>query len=202
MNSILPWLTAIALFIPLCLGCQRLDVETEEEPAGVKVESGAAAVEEDSEIQKERPIRKGKGARRKGMRRFADEISSGKEPDVESRRYLLSMKKARQNPLVRLPVSAFSLKGTITEPDLKRGIVALPGGEEYVVKIGDFLGRNGGRVVAIEKERIVVSELEVSEDGGEEIVKKYILLEGAVPSSEETTPEPRDLKEMWEGEDL
>ncbi len=73
------------------------------------------------------------------------------EPDDASRDGIL-------DPLQRWTVSEYLLVGTITNTPAPRALLTDPEGTGHVVRIGTYVGRNWGKVTAIEPDAVVVTE--------------------------------------------
>ena len=63
-----------------------------------------------------------------------------------------------QTPLQEYELGQFRLTGVIRNSSGPAAMVMAPGGKSYVVKKGVKIGKNGGTIIAIEQDRIVVEE--------------------------------------------
>lgn len=63
-----------------------------------------------------------------------------------------------QTPLQEYELGQFRLTGVIRNATGPAAMVMAPGGKSYVVKKGVKIGKNGGTIIAIEQDRIVVEE--------------------------------------------
>jgi type IV pilus assembly protein PilP len=63
-----------------------------------------------------------------------------------------------QTPLQEYELGQFRLTGVIRNASGPAAMVMAPGGKSYVVKKGVKIGKNGGTIIAIENNRIVVEE--------------------------------------------
>ncbi|MCW7754746.1 pilus assembly protein PilP [Desulfobotulus sp. H1] len=70
-----------------------------------------------------------------------------------------------QTPLEKVALSQLKLVGIVRSPMGSRAMVEESSGRGYVVTEGTYIGMNGGRVTAIERERIVVTEIVESLSG-------------------------------------
>lgn len=61
-------------------------------------------------------------------------------------------------PLQRVPLAALAVQGVVANTAAPRALVKLPDGSVHLVRIGDGLGPNLGRVVAITPAGVVVAE--------------------------------------------
>lgn len=61
-------------------------------------------------------------------------------------------------PLERYPVDAMKVHGVVSRTASPRALVVLPDGTTHVVRVGDAVGPNLGRVKAIESGKVVVVE--------------------------------------------
>jgi type IV pilus assembly protein PilP len=67
-------------------------------------------------------------------------------------------KRVPQTPLERVAISQLKLTAIIQAPSGNRGLVVDATGKGYVVEKGTYIGLNSGRVIDIEKDRIVIEE--------------------------------------------
>ncbi|MFO7750942.1 MAG: pilus assembly protein PilP, partial [Desulfobacteraceae bacterium] len=61
-------------------------------------------------------------------------------------------------PLEKLDFSQMKLAAIVHAPSGNMAMVEESGGKGYIVRIGTFIGKNSGRVIKIEKDRIVIEE--------------------------------------------
>ncbi len=83
-------------------------------------------------------------------------------------------KRAPQTPLERISLDQLSLVGIIRMSNGNKAIVQEASGKGYVVKGGTYIGTNAGRVIGIEKDRVVVQE-EVENLLGDTVTRKQEL---------------------------
>jgi type IV pilus assembly protein PilP len=67
-------------------------------------------------------------------------------------------KRAPQTPLERIDISQLKLVGIILAKSGNRALVEESSGKGYIVKTGTYLGTNSGKVVKIEKDKVIVAE--------------------------------------------
>lgn len=63
-----------------------------------------------------------------------------------------------RGPLERFDLSTLQLMGIIWGGLGRRGIVRAPDGKGYFVTVGMYMGQNGGQVVVIEDDRLIIKE--------------------------------------------
>jgi type IV pilus assembly protein PilP len=63
-----------------------------------------------------------------------------------------------RGPLERFDLSSLKLKGIIWGELGRRAIIRAPDGKGYFVTVGMYMGQNGGRIVAIENDRLIIKE--------------------------------------------
>jgi type IV pilus assembly protein PilP len=63
-----------------------------------------------------------------------------------------------REPLERFDLSALKLMGIVWGERGRRALVRAPDGKGYFVTIGMYLGQNGGRIVAIEEDYLILEE--------------------------------------------
>src|SRR5436305_995393 len=61
-------------------------------------------------------------------------------------------------PIQQWPVDQFSLKGTVTGTASPSAVLLAPDSRAWLVRIGDYVGNNWGKVTSIERDQIVVTE--------------------------------------------
>jgi type IV pilus assembly protein PilP len=67
-------------------------------------------------------------------------------------------KRAPQTPLERIDISQLKLVGIILAKSGNKALVEESSGKGYIIKPGTYLGTNSGKVVKIEKDRVIVAE--------------------------------------------
>ncbi|MEJ2098394.1 MAG: pilus assembly protein PilP [Desulfobacterales bacterium] len=67
-------------------------------------------------------------------------------------------KRAPRTPLERIDISQLKLVGIILAKSGNRALVEEASGKGYVIKKGTYLGTNAGKVVKIEKDKVIVAE--------------------------------------------
>jgi type IV pilus assembly protein PilP len=67
-------------------------------------------------------------------------------------------KRIPQTPLERVALSQLKLSAVLRAPSGNRALVVDATGKGYVVEIGTYIGLNSGKVIRIDKDRIVVEE--------------------------------------------
>lgn len=84
---------------------------------------------------------------------FKEEPES--EPQVTGKK---KTKRLPQTPLERVSLSQLKVSAIIRAPSGNRALVEDATGKGYVVTNGTYMGLNSGKVIKIEKDRIVVEE--------------------------------------------
>jgi len=64
----------------------------------------------------------------------------------------------RTTRLQQWPVDQFSLKGTVTGIASPSAVILAPDSRAWLVRIGDYVGNNEGKVTSIDRDQIVVTE--------------------------------------------
>ena len=67
-------------------------------------------------------------------------------------------KRTPRTPLERIDISQLKLVGIILAKSGNRALVEESSGKGYVIKTGTYLGTNSGKVVKIEKDKVIVAE--------------------------------------------
>ena len=67
-------------------------------------------------------------------------------------------KRAPRTPLERIDIGQLKLVGIILAESGNKALVEEASGKGYVIKTGTYLGTNSGKVVEIEKDRVIVAE--------------------------------------------
>ncbi len=67
-------------------------------------------------------------------------------------------KRIPRTPLERIDLSRLKLVGIIQLPSGYKGLVEESSGKGYIISMGTYLGTNGGKVVEISKDRVIVDE--------------------------------------------
>jgi Tfp pilus assembly protein PilP len=63
-----------------------------------------------------------------------------------------------RGPLERFDLSSLTLSGIVWGGLGRRAIIRAPDGKGYFVTVGMYMGQNGGQIVAIEDDRVVITE--------------------------------------------
>jgi type IV pilus assembly protein PilP len=63
-----------------------------------------------------------------------------------------------REPLERFDLSALKLMGIVWGGQSRRALVRAPDGKGYFVTIGMYMGQNGGRIIAIEEDHLILEE--------------------------------------------
>lgn len=67
-------------------------------------------------------------------------------------------KRAPRTPLERIDIGQLKLVGIILAESGNKALVEEASGKGYIVKVGTYLGTNSGKVVTIEKDKVIVAE--------------------------------------------
>jgi Tfp pilus assembly protein PilP len=70
-----------------------------------------------------------------------------------------------RGPLERFDLAALKLMGIVWGELGRRAIIRAPDGKGYFATVGMYLGQNGGKIVAIEDDRMVIEERYRDTDG-------------------------------------
>ncbi len=79
-----------------------------------------------------------------------------------------------RGPLERFDISTLQLRGIIWGELGRRAIIRAPDGKGYFVTVGMYMGQNGGQIVAIEDDRLVIKEKHRDLEG--RIIEKTLTL--------------------------
>jgi type IV pilus assembly protein PilP len=79
-----------------------------------------------------------------------------------------------RGPLERFDLSAMKLIGIVWGELGRRAVIRAPDGKGYFVTVGMYMGHNGGRIVAIEEEQLVIEEKHRDQEG--KIVSKTLTI--------------------------
>jgi Tfp pilus assembly protein PilP len=91
-------------------------------------------------------------------------------PRVTSKR----KKRVPRTPLEKLDLAQMKLVGIVQSPDGNKAIVEDRSGKGHILTVGSYIGTNGGRVVRIDKNRVVIAE-EFEDEFGRIKTKQTIL---------------------------
>jgi Tfp pilus assembly protein PilP len=94
-------------------------------------------------------------------------------------------------PLWEWPVDQFSLKITVTGTASPTAVIQDPGSRAWLVRIGDYVGNNSGKVTSIERDRMFVTE--IIEGAGGRLFRKLLKLEIESPGNIERQDHMIDL---------
>ena len=67
-------------------------------------------------------------------------------------------KREPRTPLERIDIGQLKLVGIILAKSGNKALVEEASGKGYVIKVGTYLGTNSGKVVDIEKDKVIVAE--------------------------------------------
>ena len=93
------------------------------------------------------------------------------EPPVVAKK---RKKRIPLSPLERFDLDQLKLVGIVHSPGGYRAIVEDHSGKGHILKVGTYIGRNNGRVIRIEKDRVVIAE-EITAESGNVTVKENVL---------------------------
>ena len=85
-------------------------------------------------------------------------------------------KRIPRTPLEKIALNQLKLVGIIVAPSGNRALVQESSGKGYIIKKGTYIGTNAGKVVEIEKEKVVVEEEFTDIVGNLQLRKKEIFL--------------------------
>jgi len=78
---------------------------------------------------------------------------------------LKELDSASKGPLEQFDLSQLSVNGIVWETERQRALILDPAGQGYVIQEGDPIGKNDGRVIAIDDNVVVVREAYVDFHG-------------------------------------
>jgi len=78
---------------------------------------------------------------------------------------LKEMDSAAKGPLEQFDLSQLSVNGIVWDADRQRALILDPSGQGYIIQEGDPIGKNDGRVMAIDDNVVVVREAYVDFHG-------------------------------------
>jgi Tfp pilus assembly protein PilP len=80
-----------------------------------------------------------------------------------------------RGPLERFDLSALKLMGIVWGERGRRAVIRAPDGKGYFITVGMYMGQNGGKVVAIEEDHLVVEERHRDQQG--DIIGKTLTIQ-------------------------
>jgi Tfp pilus assembly protein PilP len=80
-----------------------------------------------------------------------------------------------RGPLERFDLSALKLMGIVWGERGRRAVVRAPDGKGYFITVGMYMGQNGGKVIAIEEDHLVVEERHRDQQG--DIIGKTLTIQ-------------------------
>lgn len=80
-----------------------------------------------------------------------------------------------RGPLERFDLSALKLMGIVWGERGRRAVIRAPDGKGYFVTVGMYMGQNGGKVVAIEEDQLVIEEKHRDQQG--DIIGKTLTIQ-------------------------
>ncbi|MFO8084174.1 MAG: pilus assembly protein PilP [Desulfobacterales bacterium] len=80
------------------------------------------------------------------------------EEEIEVSQKVEKEKRIPRTPLERIDLNQLKLVGIIQAPRGNKGLVEEASGKGYIVSLGTYMGTNGGRVVDIMNDRVLVEE--------------------------------------------
>lgn len=89
---------------------------------------------------------------------FMPLFREGPKEEVEVSQKVERQKRIPRTPLERIDLSQLKLVGIIQSPSGNKGLVEEASGKGYIISAGSYIGTNGGRVVEISKDRVIVEE--------------------------------------------
>lgn len=100
----------------------------------------------------------------------------GKRDPFESPllKFKLDMESAQLTPLQRFDVNQLALTGIIVGLNKPKAMVRAPDGKNYILSVGTFVGKNGGKVVRINNEGVSVEEV-LTDFSGETRVNSILI---------------------------
>jgi type IV pilus assembly protein PilP len=78
---------------------------------------------------------------------------------------LKEFESASKGPLEQFDLSQLSLNGIVWDTNRQRALILDPSGQGYIIEKGDAIGKNDGRVIAIDDNVVVVREAYVDFHG-------------------------------------
>lgn len=89
---------------------------------------------------------------------FMPLFREGPKEEVEISQKVERERRVPRTPLERIDLSQLKLVGIIQSPGGNKGLVEEASGKGYIISMGSYMGTNGGRVVEISKDRVIVEE--------------------------------------------
>ncbi len=80
-----------------------------------------------------------------------------------------------RGPLERFDLAALKLMGIVWGERGRRAVIRAPDGKGYFIMVGMYMGQNGGKVIAIEEDRLVVEERHRDQQG--DIIGKTLTIQ-------------------------
>jgi type IV pilus assembly protein PilP len=89
--------------------------------------------------------------------------------------------------LEKLALGRLRLVGIVFTPEGNKAMVEDPSGKGHVLAVGSYIGTNGGKVIRIDKDRIIIAE-ETEDESGKASIKE-VALKLVIKTSENPTPD-------------
>jgi type IV pilus assembly protein PilP len=80
-----------------------------------------------------------------------------------------------RGPLERFDLSALKLMGIVWGERGRRAVIRAPDGKGYFVTVGMYMGQNGGKVIAIEEDQLIIEEKHRDQQG--DIIGKTLTIQ-------------------------
>ena len=79
-------------------------------------------------------------------------------PLKKSKSNIRAKKRVPRTPLERLDLAQLKLVGIVQSPEGNKALVEDRSGEGHILRIGSYIGPNSGKVIRIDKDRVVIAE--------------------------------------------
>jgi type IV pilus assembly protein PilP len=99
-----------------------------------------------------------------------------KKQGAVSKKARKSKRRIPRTPLERIELSQLKLVGIIVSPDGNKALLEDATGKGYVISNGSYIGTNAGKVVEIQKDRVIVAEEVQDARGNVTIQRKELKL--------------------------
>jgi type IV pilus assembly protein PilP len=80
-----------------------------------------------------------------------------------------------RGPLERFDMAALKLMGIVWGERGRRAVIRAPDGKGYFVTVGMYVGQNGGKVIAIEEDQLIIEEQHRNQQG--DIIGKTLTIQ-------------------------
>ena len=137
----------------------------------LRAKSPSMSPENGQSKKSETLVKQDKSSPRETLYSMAPALEAKPESPVPAKK---RKKRVPRTPLERLNLDRLKLVGIVRSPDGNKAIVEDHTGKGHVLTVGTYIGQNNGRVIRIEKDRVIIAE-EIMDESGKVKVTDIIL---------------------------